>query len=436
LLADARAKSFSDWSIVVRDDHLRQWAYQGKPLYRYSGTDPRGEPQGERFQLIENPTWHDPSSNVYSPKQGWRRAAYMPEKTAVLPTSLQLDLLPVGGGFGLVDAATHMTVYTAPASRKLSTDWQPVRAAALAVPVGEFSIITRKVDGSRQWAYRGEALYTYDGDYSPGDANGLFTGDRSIQTALLYRNFMPPGTTIGSYVGRGPLMVTSKGQTLYMVARYHAAYGGREAPGGYTVSYNEIKAQGAVGCQGDCTLSWKPMMAAANAQSSGFWELITRPEGKQWAFKGSPVYTYVGDREPGDTEGNNIHVVFYGGAQGEVVYAKASVGPRDLQPRLGTVDMPDAIGAKPGEKATYVVGEGYALGRAELAALDRPGRARGARAAGAAASGQGDRPNADTAGGAAPAQGGGINRGPAPDHGAGFYWHTVPLFVVGGSSGK
>src|SRR5579883_1426585 len=79
-VADSHAKGFGDWSIVARDDHTRQWAYQGKPLYRYSGKDPFGEPQGARFQLIESPTWHDPSSNVYSPKKGWRRAAFMPDK--------------------------------------------------------------------------------------------------------------------------------------------------------------------------------------------------------------------------------------------------------------------------------------------------------------------------------------------------------------------
>ena len=83
-------------------------------------------------------------------------------------------MLAVANGFGFVDAATHMTVYAAPVSHKLSSDWQPVRASALAVPVGEFSIITRKDDGTRQWTYKGEALYTYAGDYAPGDVNGHF----------------------------------------------------------------------------------------------------------------------------------------------------------------------------------------------------------------------------------------------------------------------
>ena len=88
-----------------------------------------------------------------------------------------------------------------PPSHKLSSAWQPVRASALALPVGEFSIIKRKEDGARQWAYRGEALYTYSGDYAPGEVNGIFTGDRRFKPALAYRNFMPAGLRIRSISG-------------------------------------------------------------------------------------------------------------------------------------------------------------------------------------------------------------------------------------------
>src|SRR6185437_4080708 len=130
-IADAHAKASGDWSRVARGDHQKQWAYQGKPLYRYSGKDPVGEPESNVFEGIEDPAWYDPSSPTYTPKRGWRRAAFTPEKTAVLPTSVQLDALLAAGGFGLVDAATHKTIYTVAGSRKLSNDWAPVRAAAL-----------------------------------------------------------------------------------------------------------------------------------------------------------------------------------------------------------------------------------------------------------------------------------------------------------------
>jgi len=158
------AKASGDFTIIGRKDGVKQWAYQGKPLYRYSGKDPVGEPLGQRFQLKEEPAWADPASTVYSPKQGWRRASFTPEKTTVMPPDVELAALAIANGFAFVQTSTQRTVYTAPVSRKLSRDWQPLRASALALPVGDFSIVKRSDDGSRQWTYKGEALYTFAGD--------------------------------------------------------------------------------------------------------------------------------------------------------------------------------------------------------------------------------------------------------------------------------
>lgn len=415
LVADRHARASGEFSIITRDDHVRQWAYQRKPLYRYSGKDPEGEPVGARFELTENPAWHDPSSAIYSPKRGWRRAQFMPEKSTPMPPNVELDALAVADGFGFVDAASHLTLYAVPVGHKLSSDWHPLRASALALPVGEFSILKRKEDSTRQWTYRGEGLYTYAGDYAPGEVSGIFTGDKNIQAALVYRNFMPPGLAIGDYPGRGPLLTTSKGLSIYTEARYHVQYGGRETRTGYAVSYNDAKSQGTVGCEGDCTLTWKPILAPANAQARGFWELIARSDGsKQWVFKGSPVYSYIGDERPGDINGNNRHVIVYGGSQGQIVYSNPSVDPRDPKPRLGKLDMSAAAGPKERneEAPDDVVGGGtraaQTAGGASNAARAVPG---GTRAAG-----HGD------AGG--PPRYGRADR----RQGAGFYWHTAGLF--------
>jgi len=344
-IADAQARAAGEFSILERADHVRQWVYQGKPLYRYSGKDPEGEPVGARFQLAENPAWHDPSSRTYSPKQGWRRAAFMPEKSIAMPPNVEIEGLAVANGFGFVDAATHWSLYAAPPTHKLSSAWRPLRASALALPVAEFTIIKRPEDGTRQWAYRGEALYTYSGDYAPGEVNGIFTGDPAIQPALAYRNYMPAGLRILQPPGRGPLLTTSAGLTLYTEARYVLQYGGRETRTGYAVSYNDAKSQGAVGCEGDCTVTWKPFLAAADARSWGFWEPVQRADGsRQWAFKGSPIYTYIGDKKIGDVEGNNRHVIVYGGPQGQIVYSNPGTDPRDPAPRLGKLDMVAAAG--------------------------------------------------------------------------------------------
>jgi predicted lipoprotein with Yx(FWY)xxD motif len=322
-LADARARAsgdFShDWSLITRPDHTRQWAYQGKALYRYTGEDPSGEPVGDR-EVVVNPAWRDPASKFYSPKAGWRRAAFTPLRTVALPAGIALDNMAVASGFGLVDAATGMTIYAIAPSRKLSREWKPVYAPALALPVGPFSIVSRTEDGTHQWALRGQRLYTYSGDYASGEINGMFA-DKNVAVALIYRNFMPSSMRIGRYIGRGPLLTTRPGRSVYTEARYHLQYGGRETRTGYFESYNNAKSLGPQGCLNTCLKTWQPVAADRAAQSWGFWEVVTRPDGsRQWAFKGSPLYTYSGDKRPGDIEGNNRHDIVYGGAHGTLAY--------------------------------------------------------------------------------------------------------------------
>ena len=49
-------------------------------------------------------------------------------------------------------------------------------------------------------------------------------------------------------------------------------------------------------CNGACASAWPPLAAAAGAANDGDWTVITRDDGgKQWAYKGKPLYTYKGD---------------------------------------------------------------------------------------------------------------------------------------------
>jgi predicted lipoprotein with Yx(FWY)xxD motif len=47
------SKPFGPWSIIERDDHRRQWAYKGHPLYTYF-TDTPGKPTGDN----QEGKWH------------------------------------------------------------------------------------------------------------------------------------------------------------------------------------------------------------------------------------------------------------------------------------------------------------------------------------------------------------------------------------------
>ena len=57
-----------------------------------------------------------------------------------------------------------------------SEKWHPFLAPANAQAQGYWDVYTR-ADGSKQWAYNGYALWTYDGDNNPGDILGQDTYD-------------------------------------------------------------------------------------------------------------------------------------------------------------------------------------------------------------------------------------------------------------------
>jgi predicted lipoprotein with Yx(FWY)xxD motif len=48
-------------------------------------------------------------------------------------------------------------------------------------------------------------------------------------------------------------------------------------------------------------------MAEAYSESEGKFSVITRGDGsKQWAYEGSPLYTWIKDQKPGDITGHGV----------------------------------------------------------------------------------------------------------------------------------
>ena len=54
LMAAAGDKASGDYSIVTRDDGSRQWAYKGKPLYRWAKDQKPGDTTGDGVKNV----WH------------------------------------------------------------------------------------------------------------------------------------------------------------------------------------------------------------------------------------------------------------------------------------------------------------------------------------------------------------------------------------------
>jgi len=295
------------WSLIERGTEPPQWAYQGQAVYTYDGEDPDPGRAGQKRSAEE---MANPGSEAFSPRKGWRRAAFQPENTLAVPAGIALKNVLSANGYVFLDSATGTLLYVAKSPPKVPGMWNPMYAPGLAHPVGDFSIVKRE-DGLGQWAYRGEPLYSYKGDYVFDDLNGTLAGE-SAEPAMAFRHFMPQDARIEVLAHRGPLLSTSDGMTLY-VQRAGRARLDSDKRGKYTVPVASAEALGTQGCQDECLKTWIPFRARAEDQPSGLWTIYERPDGtRQWAYRGSALYTFSGDKQPGDIAGNNQLVLLIG----------------------------------------------------------------------------------------------------------------------------
>jgi predicted lipoprotein with Yx(FWY)xxD motif len=61
-------------------------------------------------------------------------------------------------------------------------------------------------------------------------------------------------------------------------------------------------------CNGPCATNWPPLAARVDAKAGGDWAVIARDDGgRQWAYKGKPLYTWIKDQKPGDKTGDGVN---------------------------------------------------------------------------------------------------------------------------------
>jgi predicted lipoprotein with Yx(FWY)xxD motif len=91
---------------------------------------------------------------------------------------------------------------------------------------------------------------------------------------------------------KGKTLVDAKGMTLYI--------------------YDRDTAAGKSSCNGNCATNWPPLMASADAKDNGAYTVITRDDGgKQWAYKGKPLYFWKDDKKAGDAAGDGRNNVWH-----------------------------------------------------------------------------------------------------------------------------
>jgi predicted lipoprotein with Yx(FWY)xxD motif len=65
-------------------------------------------------------------------------------------------------------------------------------------------------------------------------------------------------------------------------------------------------------CNGPCATNWPPLAAAADAKAFGDYAILTRDDGgRQWSYKGKPLYLWSKDAKPGDKTGDGVNNVWH-----------------------------------------------------------------------------------------------------------------------------
>jgi predicted lipoprotein with Yx(FWY)xxD motif len=91
---------------------------------------------------------------------------------------------------------------------------------------------------------------------------------------------------------KGKVLVNTDGMTLY--------------------TFDRDDNSGTSNCNGKCAVNWPPLAAAADGIKAGDWSVVVRNDGsKQWAYKGKPLYTWMDDKRPGDTDGDGRNNVWH-----------------------------------------------------------------------------------------------------------------------------
>lgn len=296
LEAPADAKSSGFWTVVTRDDGKKQLARHSKPLYTYSGDKNAGDMKGASVE-----SWH-----------------FVLNKSmdgVPLPDGITTEEMVGAGGQAFIDARGRtLYVYTgdikadsracAPGT-DCTQQFRPLVAPQLASTLGDFTAIARP-DGSKQWAYQSQPLYTYDGDDVKGDSKGRIVDPR-WQVALAEKYFQPDNIKIGINVRGVDYLTDASGMTLYARDRFHFQVGGfnlRHGQDGIAQLGQFLNST--MPCAGDCLKTWTPAQGPADFQPSGYWSVVKRKDGiTQWAFQGYALYGYTGDKKPGDETGHD-----------------------------------------------------------------------------------------------------------------------------------
>ncbi|MDG2243443.1 MAG: hypothetical protein P8L66_08095 [Rhodospirillaceae bacterium] len=288
------ANSNGDWSIITREDGSQQWAYEDKPLYRYSVDQGPGDTYGEGIGLlwdiafIHAPT--PPGVVINKTLMGYVAADHHKET--------------------LYTPASEVEVASLCVDKPCLADWSPVMAPRMAHSVGDWDVISRE-DGLNQWVYQGRPLFRYSGDVLIGETSGhgvAFDPDGKTMEAMVLEPRPPyPDWVRVQDTDAGEMLADENYKTIY--------------------TWDPSKlfsrlAQPAPECGAECLdEEWVAIYAdEGDVAPGGNWAILPLSDGRrQWAYKGRHLFTNTRDKTQGSflgyRHGGNraVNVVMHSG---------------------------------------------------------------------------------------------------------------------------
>ncbi|WP_439107393.1 hypothetical protein [Congregibacter sp.] len=309
VLADTDAQPIGDWSLVLRRDGARQWAYKEQPLY----TSIRDYQAGDTYGGSRRKRRADGSGEGDAP--AGRVPAGPPPK---LPPGFAVKTTSLGR---MLTTHQNYAVYAYEGDSAESVacvneclrERRPTLAPALAKDFGEWTILERS-PGVRQWVFRGAPLYTYTLDPEPWSLVG--SDGPGWDNVFTQRVPALPASFTRQQTLAGYVLATAEGKTIYTYQCGDDSVDQLACDHPKDTQVYRLAMCGG-GDAARCAEHWPYVLAdAEETASSRAWRIITLdpatgriassedPQGiRVWAYRDRPVYTYAGDKVPGDVNG-------------------------------------------------------------------------------------------------------------------------------------
>ncbi|MEE9320789.1 MAG: hypothetical protein V3U76_10120 [Granulosicoccus sp.] len=228
-----------------------------------------------------------------------------PTDSQLVPDDDQVpsDTIDTDIGTVLVAGEPQGVLYTRPADEEKTNtcidtcaeNWPPLVTEVTTTDIHDPYDILDRGDGTSQWMFKGYPLYYYQGDANPTDT----TGNAVNEAWYVARPdpFDSADTSLGeTLVANGSTITAAGDPSLRNEFSRRTLY-----------TFEDDTTEGQSSCNDACADNWPPVYADMGAVADSDYSLITRDDDTvQWAYKGDPLYFYIGDSVEGDIAGNDL----------------------------------------------------------------------------------------------------------------------------------